>query len=96
MTPDRLPVVGPLPEWGFYGAAYDDLREGRKRDYPPGETAPGLYALVGLGSRGLVAAPLAAAALAAEMTGGPAPVDAAVAEALHPARFFIRGLKRGK
>lgn len=57
VTPDRLPIVGPIPDWGFYGGAYDGLRDGKKRDYPPGETQTGLYALTGLGSRGLVTAP---------------------------------------
>ena len=95
-TPDRLPIVGPVPDWGFYAAAYDGLREGRKQDYPPAQVLPGLYVLTGLGSRGLVTAPFAAAMIAADMAGAPAPVDAAVAEALHPARFFIRDLKRAK
>ncbi len=91
-TPDRLPICGPLPDWGFYGGAYDDLRTGKKRDYPSGETRPGLFVLTGLGSRGLVTAPYAAALLAAELQG--APVDATIMQALHPARFFIRDLKR--
>lgn len=93
-TPDRLPVAGPLPDWNFYGAAYDDLRLGKKRDYPPGEVAPGLFILSGLGSRGLVTAPYAAALMVAEMTG--APVEREIAEALHPVRFFIRDLKRSQ
>jgi tRNA 5-methylaminomethyl-2-thiouridine biosynthesis bifunctional protein len=54
----------------------------------------GLYILSGLGSRGLVTAPLCAAMLVAEMTGEISTVDHAIAEALHPARFFIRDLKR--
>ena len=91
-TPDRLPVVGPLPEWGFYGGAYDDLRTGMRRDYPPAELRPGLYILSGLGSRGLVTAPYAAALLAASLSGAPA--DSTILQALHPARFFIRDLKR--
>ena len=95
-TPDRLPVAGPLPDHGFFGGAYDDLRFGRQRAYPPGEMLPGTYILSGLGSRGLVTAPLAAAMIVAEMTGEPAPVDREVAEALHPARFFIRDLKRAQ
>jgi tRNA 5-methylaminomethyl-2-thiouridine biosynthesis bifunctional protein len=108
-TPDRLPIAGPLPDWEFYAQAYDGLhtgreggrimigapsRAGRRADYPRGEVLPGLYVLTGLGSRGFVTAPLAAAMIAAEMAGAPAPVDYAVAEALHPARFFIRDLKR--
>lgn len=95
-TPDRLPVAGPLPDLSFYGGAYDDLRLGVRRDYPPGEMLPGAYILSGLGSRGLVTAPLAAAMIVAEMTGEPAPVDHEIAEALHPARFFIRDLKRAR
>ncbi|MFC2951909.1 bifunctional tRNA (5-methylaminomethyl-2-thiouridine)(34)-methyltransferase MnmD/FAD-dependent 5-carboxymethylaminomethyl-2-thiouridine(34) oxidoreductase MnmC [Marinicaulis aureus] len=91
-TPDRLPLCGPLPDWGFYGGAYDGLRTGKKRDYPSGETRPGLFVLTGLGSRGLVTAPYAAALLAAELAG--APSDATIMQALHPARFFIRDLKR--
>lgn len=95
-TPDRLPVAGPAPDFGFYGAAYDDLRRGARREFPPGEAVPGVYLLAGLGSRGLVTAPLAAAMIAAEMTGAPAPVDHEIAEALHPARFFIRALRRAR
>lgn len=93
-TPDRLPVAGPLPDWNFYGAAYDDLRLGKSRDYPPGEVAPSLFILSGLGSRGLVTAPYAASLMVAEMTG--APIEREIAEALHPARFFIRDLKRSQ
>lgn len=95
-TPDRLPVAGPLPDAGFFGAAYDDLRFGCKKNYPPGEMTPGVFILSGLGSRGLVTAPLAAAMIIAEMTNAPAPVDHKIAEALHPARFFIRDLKRAR
>jgi len=91
-TPDRLPVAGPVPDWGFYGAAYDDLRTGKRRQYPRGEMRPGLFILTGLGSRGLVTAPYAAALIAAEMSG--APTDSTILQALHPARFFIRDLKR--
>ncbi len=94
VTPDFLPVVGPVPDWGFYAGAYDGLRHGRRKEYLSGEVMAGLFILTGLGSRGLVTAPLAAAMIVSEMTGEPAPVDVNVAEALHPARFFIRDLKR--
>jgi tRNA 5-methylaminomethyl-2-thiouridine biosynthesis bifunctional protein len=93
-TPDRLPVAGPAPDFHFYGAAYDRLRTGGARDYPDGAVVPNVYFLTGLGSRGLVTAPLCAAMIVAEMTGAPAPVAHDIAEALHPARFFIRDLKR--
>jgi len=93
-TPDRLPIAGPAPDFHFYGAQYDDLRLGKTREYPEGEPIPRLFLLTGLGSRGLVTAPLAAEMIVAEMTGAPAPVAHDIAEALHPARFFIRDLKR--
>lgn len=93
-TPDRFPIAGPLPDLAFYGARYDDLRLGRRHVYPKGRTIPRVYALTGLGSRGFVTAPLAAAHVVAEIAGVPSPLDFAVAEALHPARFFIRDLKR--
>ncbi|VAW07940.1 hypothetical protein MNBD_ALPHA05-591, partial [hydrothermal vent metagenome] len=95
-TPDRSPIAGPVPDWAFYADAYDGLRHGLTHAYPDGQTWGGLYILTGLGSRGLVSAPLAAAMIAAEIAGAPAPVEAGVAEALHPARFFIRELKRAK
>lgn len=95
-TPDRLPVVGPLPDWSYYANAYDGLRTGRKETYPPGRALDGLFILSGLGSRGLVTAPYAAAMLTAALTGAPPPADISVFDAVHPARFFIRALKRAK
>jgi tRNA 5-methylaminomethyl-2-thiouridine biosynthesis bifunctional protein len=95
-TPDRLPVAGPAPDIHYYGAAYDDLRTGKPRDYPGGDVVPNLFLLTGLGSRGLVTAPLLAAMIVAEMTDAPLPVERDIAEALHPARFFIRDLKRAR
>lgn len=95
-TPDRLPVVGPLPDLAFYGGEYDGLRTGAAHAYPPARTLPGAHILAGLGSRGLVTAPLLAGMLVAGMTGAPSPVDHEIAEALHPARFFIRDLRRSQ
>ena len=95
-APDRLPLAGAMPDWDHYGAAYDDLRLGRQRDYPPARLRDGLYLLTGLGARGLVTAPLLAAFIVAEMTAAPSPLEREIAEALHPARFFIRDLKRSQ
>jgi len=96
VTPDGMPVAGPVPDWGFFSGAYDGVRHGRREAFAPGQYLPGLYILSGLGSRGLVTAPLAAAMIAAEMTGEPAPLAPETAETLHPARFFIRALKHAK
>lgn len=95
-TPDRLPVAGAVPDWNFFGAAYDDLRLGKSRDYPRARVVPDVFILSGLGSRGLVAAPLCAALVVSEILGALLPVERAVADALSPARFFIRDLRRGR
>ena len=93
-THDWLPVVGPIPDWGHYAGAYDGLRTGVVGDYANAQYMDGLYVLAGLGSRGLTTAPLAAEMIAGRMLGGPAPVSQDIAETLHPARFFIRSLRR--
>ncbi|MEO1015864.1 MAG: bifunctional tRNA (5-methylaminomethyl-2-thiouridine)(34)-methyltransferase MnmD/FAD-dependent 5-carboxymethylaminomethyl-2-thiouridine(34) oxidoreductase MnmC [Pseudomonadota bacterium] len=95
-TPDRMPIVGPAPDWGHYATFYDDLRFGRPGPYPPAAYAPNVFFFTGLGSRGLVTAPFCAEILAASMLGEAPPVDADVAAALHAGRFFIRDFKRAR
>ncbi|MCR9176000.1 MAG: tRNA (5-methylaminomethyl-2-thiouridine)(34)-methyltransferase MnmD [Alphaproteobacteria bacterium] len=95
-TPDQLPAVGPVPLADGYRSAYAHL--GTDASVHAGGLAPlkpGLFVLSGLGSRGLVTAPLMAELLASLMFDEPLPVDRTLAEALHPARFLIRDLKRG-
>jgi len=96
VTPDQLPIAGPLPDWSFFGGAYDGLRNGRVGPYPDAEYQNGLYALIGLGSRGLVTAPYASAMIASRIAGMPAPTTSDIFETVHPGRFFIRTLKRAQ
>ena len=94
-TTDRMPFVGALPDRAAYAADYADLRHGAKdRSFPPAKYRDGLYTLSGLGSRGFLTAPLAADILAAMLAGAPLPQPRPVLDALHPARFAIRHLKR--
>ncbi|RZO69084.1 MAG: bifunctional tRNA (5-methylaminomethyl-2-thiouridine)(34)-methyltransferase MnmD/FAD-dependent 5-carboxymethylaminomethyl-2-thiouridine(34) oxidoreductase MnmC [Parvularculaceae bacterium] len=93
-TPDRLPIVGAAPCWQHFATAYDDLRFGKTRNYQIANYQPGIFLLTGLGSRGLVTAPLCAAIIAQHLTGGPAPTSLDILHALHPGRFFIRDMKR--
>jgi tRNA 5-methylaminomethyl-2-thiouridine biosynthesis bifunctional protein len=88
-TPDRLPLVGPP----LAGAAQDTppahgrTRTDTLRQMPRCQGAEhGLFLLAGLGSRGLTSAALAAQVLAAWVTGAPFPVEAALRNALDPAR----------
>jgi tRNA 5-methylaminomethyl-2-thiouridine biosynthesis bifunctional protein len=100
-TLDHQPVAGPVPHWALYcGRFFDPLRQGRlidgrKAEYAP-EYAPGVFTITGLGSRGLVTAPLLGELVAAHLTGAPLPVETDIAEALHPARFFVRDARRAR
>jgi len=94
VTPDHAPLVGPAPDIDGYGALFDDLRFGRERDWPRAPVLQRVFILGGLGSRGLVTAPLAGELIAAMLSGAPLPMERAIVEALHPARFFIRDLRR--
>jgi tRNA 5-methylaminomethyl-2-thiouridine biosynthesis bifunctional protein len=82
VAPDRLPLVGALPDPRPTG------RLERLRDLP---RQPGLFSLLGYASRGLTWAPLAAELLAAQVEGEPLPLERTLVQALDPARFFLRG-----
>lgn len=93
-TPDRMPIVGPVPDFAACRALYADLSRGRDpQAYPPAPCVPGLAVSGGFGSRGVVGAPLAAALLADWLDGG----DALQrwTPQLHPLRFAIRTARRG-
>ncbi|TXT16882.1 MAG: hypothetical protein FD132_2671 [bacterium] len=85
-TPDRLPLVGALP----------DLSVALPRDAGPRDLPrlPGLYGLLGLGSRGLVWAALAAEALASDLNGDPMPLEGELLDAVDPGRFHLRAHRR--
>jgi len=85
VAPDRLPLVGRLPDFAAAGATE------RLRDVP---RHPGLHCLLGYASRGLIWAPLAAELLAAQLEGEPLPLETALVDALDPARFVLRA-RRG-
>ena len=94
-TLDHLPLVGPVPQTGFYQQHYADLYHGRAAfKYPLAEYEPGLYINTGHGSRGLTSCPLAAEMIASMINGEPLPVAEDIRLATHPARFMVRKLKR--
>lgn len=99
MTADHLPLAGPVVDRDRFVGDFAGLRQGRpERSFPDAVHHPGLWVLAGLGARGLVTAPLAGDLLAAQISGGPWPVETDMASglmaALHPARFLVRELKR--
>ncbi|KAF0813288.1 tRNA 5-methylaminomethyl-2-thiouridine biosynthesis bifunctional protein MnmC [Andreprevotia sp. IGB-42] len=88
-TPDRLPLVGAIPEhW------HVDLPACHQPWQLPRQA--GLYAALGYGARGLTWAVLAGELLACELNGEPLPVERKLANALDPGRFLLRALRRGQ
>ena len=82
---DRLPVIGALAD------------ESAARSPVPLAGFPrleGAYAATGYGSRGILWAGLAAELLASIIENGPLPVEGALADAVDPARFALRALRR--
>jgi tRNA 5-methylaminomethyl-2-thiouridine biosynthesis bifunctional protein len=87
IAPDRLPLVGRLPDFAAAGSTE------RLRDVP---RHPGLYALLGYASRGLIWAGWAAELLAAQIEGEPLPLESALVDALDPARFVLRARRTSR
>lgn len=91
-TPDRLPLVGALPWSAQRLAAHGQRHRLDQVRHLPRErhTHGGLFALTGLGSRGITWAPLAGELLAHWVTGSECPVETELRDALDPARFLAR------
>lgn len=92
-APDRLPVVGAVPGADFAGRWGAAARGGA---WPEGEveSAGPVLVLGGLGARGFAHAPLLAEHLVSALGGEPVPLERQGSEALHPARFAWRALRR--
>ncbi len=84
-APDRLPLVGPLPDYASTG------RVERLRDMP---AHPGLYSLLGYASRGIIWSTLMAELLVSQLEQRPLPLEAALVDALAPGRFLLKQRRR--
>lgn len=97
-TRDHLPLVGNAPDYETLTALYADLQ--RQAENPqhvaPAPCYHNLFVLGALGSRGLCSAPLAAEILASQMSGEPLPLDATTLAGLHPGRYWVRKLLKGR
>lgn len=85
VPPDRLPLAGAVSD------PAQPITGSRLRDVP---RLPGLHALLGYASRGLVWAPFAAELLVSKLEGEPLPVESELAAALDPARFALKEHRR--
>ncbi len=81
LAPDRLPVVGGLPQPGYEGRA-DQVR------FLP--RLPGLAVCTALASRGISWAALCGQVLAARLSGAPVPLESSLLDAIDGARFQVR------
>jgi tRNA 5-methylaminomethyl-2-thiouridine biosynthesis bifunctional protein len=93
VTPDRLPLIGSVPDTGL-GSANSASRSGRwARELP---RLNGLYGAFGYASRGLTWAALGGELIASMLEGEPLPLEGDLADAVDPARFLLRRARRGK
>lgn len=86
VSDDRLPLIGQVPDDGR-----PPPRAERLIDLP---RKPGLHVFVGLSSRGISWSALGGQLLAAQIDEAPLPLDATLVDALDPARFVLRALRR--
>lgn len=97
MTPDHLPVVGPMAKIDEHPNLFPHLAKDKNWRYSiPAPYYENLYTLTGLGARGLCSAPLLAEILAADICGSPYPVDSNMLFNLSTNRFVIRDIIKRK
>lgn len=92
VAPDRLPLVGAVPDVNAVRARKDELA-GAHLDHLP--RVEGLYCITGFASRGLVWSALAGELIASMLQGEPLPIESDLVDALDPARFVLRQLRSG-
>ncbi len=97
VTADHLPVVGPAVDAAAFNTCYARLaRDAKLKLTDTAPWLPGLYVNAAHGSRGLLTAPLAGELLAGLIGGEPLSLPAPVLAAIHPSRFLVRDIVRGK
>jgi len=87
ISPDRLPMLGALPENTPPAAGSRLLTLPRR---------PDLWLASGFGARGFVWSAWAGEFLASQMAGEPLPVEGDLADALDPGRFLLKPVRPGR
>jgi tRNA 5-methylaminomethyl-2-thiouridine biosynthesis bifunctional protein len=94
-TPDKTPYAGPVPDADIWATDYAALGKDASATFDtPGKHHAGLWISAGHGSRGLSSAPLCAEVIASRLCDEPLPLEAPLADHLHPGRRLIRALSR--
>lgn len=94
-SPDRFPLVGPVPTFETMAHDFAELRRNAraKIDKTPHYQA-GLFINTAHGSNGMCSIPLCAEFLASLIEGESSPLDRSMMATLNPARFLIQDLKK--
>ncbi len=87
MSPDRLPIVGAVPDRSAANA------NTRLHNIP---RLPGLWCVQGFGARGIVWSALMADLLVSRIEGEPLPLERDLVDGLDPGRFLIKAARRGE
>ncbi|WP_226472738.1 bifunctional tRNA (5-methylaminomethyl-2-thiouridine)(34)-methyltransferase MnmD/FAD-dependent 5-carboxymethylaminomethyl-2-thiouridine(34) oxidoreductase MnmC [Dechloromonas denitrificans] len=82
MSPDRMPIVGPVPEASAAGHGHHRLHTLPRQ--------PGLWCVQGFGARGIVWSALMADLLVSQIEGEPLPLANDLVDALAPGRFLLK------
>ena len=94
-TPDRLPVIGRVPDIDSVLRTHGGLRSGRQPTEPIARQV-GQYIVGGFGSRGFTFAPWAAQVLCSMIFDDPLPAQKRGLKLVDPVRQILRDLKRGQ
>ncbi|QDQ40737.1 bifunctional tRNA (5-methylaminomethyl-2-thiouridine)(34)-methyltransferase MnmD/FAD-dependent 5-carboxymethylaminomethyl-2-thiouridine(34) oxidoreductase MnmC [Legionella geestiana] len=95
VTPDYLPLVGPVADVGQFSERFAPMRRNAKCWLSAtGAFHEGLYICAGFGSRALTSAPLCAEFLAESLDASAPLLPRSIQQALSPARFLVRALIR--
>lgn len=93
---DRFPIIGRLYDERFYKSSYKSLLWTKNKDENlSAEYIPNVYINTAHGSRGLCTAVLGAELICDLAFNRPLCLQKSLFDALHPARFLIRKLKKG-
>ena len=93
VTPDRLPLIGRLPDVEPARANTATRSAKWAQELP---RLSGLYGAFGYASRGLTWAALGGELIASLLEGEPLPLEGDLVDAIDPARFVLRRARRGR
>jgi tRNA 5-methylaminomethyl-2-thiouridine biosynthesis bifunctional protein len=94
-SPDKTPYAGPVPNAAAWREDYAALGKDASQTFTTaGKHHAGLWVSAAHGSRGFSSAPLCAEVIASHLCDEPLPLEAPLADHLHPGRRLIRALSR--